>query len=113
MLMRLGNLLNLWRNSRLAWRLLKDIRVPLSAKLVVPLGVLYALSPVDLMPDFFLALGQLDDITVLLLSVMLFLRLCPPDIVREHAEALAGRPRGQNQPKDPKKVIDGEYHILE
>lgn len=95
----------------MAWRLLKDKRVALSSKLIIPLGVLYAFSPIDLMPDFFIALGQLDDITMLLLSVMLFLRLCPPELVREHAENLAGRPRKQS-PEDPNRVIEGDYRII-
>lgn len=112
MFIRFLSLLNLSRNSRLAWRLLKDRRVPLSAKLIVPLGLLYALFPLDLMPDFLIALGQLDDITLLLLSVLLFLKICPPELVREHAEGLAGRTRRQS-PEDPKKVIDGEYRIIE
>ncbi len=113
MLLKLINLLNLSRSGRLVWRLMKDNRVPLSAKIVVPLGVLYAFFPVDLMPDFLLALGQLDDISVLLLSVLMFLRLCPPAIVQEHAERLAGRHREQSSGDPNKKVIDGDYRIIE
>lgn len=110
---RLGMLLNLWRTGRLAWGLMRDGRVPLPAKLVIPGGLLYVLFPVDLLPDFFLALGQLDDLTVLLLSVMLFLRLCPPEVVREHLEG-RGSERGRPEPQGRSgEVIDGDYRILE
>jgi uncharacterized membrane protein YkvA (DUF1232 family) len=45
---------------------------------------------VDLLPDFLPALGQLDDLVVLLLGFKLFLRLCPPDVVQQLVKAIAG-----------------------
>ena len=113
MFTRIAGLLNLWRTGRLVWRLMGDRRVPLSAKLVLPAGLLYALFPLDLLPDFLLALGQLDDLTVLLISMALFLHLCPPHVVMEHLEDLAGRKPQPDREPDPKKVIDGDYRILE
>lgn len=92
---------------------MRDGRISTPAKLIVPSGLLYALFPVDLLPDFLLALGQFDDLTVLFLSVMLFLRVCPPDVVREHMESLSGQRPRQDPPGDSGKVIDGEYRVLE
>jgi len=114
MLGRIGSVLAFWRVFRLAWCLLRDGRVPLRSKLVLPAGLLYMVFPLDLLPDFFPALGQLDDLTVMFLSVLLFVRLCPAQVVREHMESLSGRPR---RPKggegDSGPIIDGEYEILE
>jgi uncharacterized membrane protein YkvA (DUF1232 family) len=70
--------------------LFQDARVSLVAKLV-PLAILaYLILPVDLLPDFLPALGQLDDLVVLLLGLKLFLRLCPPEVVQQHVKAIAG-----------------------
>jgi uncharacterized membrane protein YkvA (DUF1232 family) len=70
--------------------LFQDARVSLLAKLV-PMAILaYLILPVDLLPDFLPALGQLDDLVVLLLGFKLFLRLCPPDVVQQHVKAIAG-----------------------
>jgi uncharacterized membrane protein YkvA (DUF1232 family) len=71
--------------------LFQDTRVSLFAKLV-PLGILaYLIVPVDLLPDVFPVLGQLDDFVVLLLGLRLFLRLCPREVVQEHVKATASR----------------------
>lgn len=114
MLGRVGAIWRLWGMRRLLWRLYKDRRVPLSSKMVVPAAVLYLLFPVDLVPDFLPALGQFDDLTVLLLSLVVFVRLCPQEVVREHLEAMAGRRRPQPGKDGTKgKVIDGQYEILE
>jgi uncharacterized membrane protein YkvA (DUF1232 family) len=73
---------------RLFHRLVKDSRVPARAKLLL-VGVLgYVILPTDLVPDFFPGLGQLDDIAVILGGLKLFLRLCPPEVVREHVRAI-------------------------
>lgn len=71
---------------RLAWELLWDGRVPFVTKLVPLLTVLYLLSPVDLIPDVALGLGQLDDLAILLIGMRLFVDVCPPALVAEHQE---------------------------
>lgn len=69
--------------------LFQDTRVSLIAKLV-PLGSLaYLIVPVDLLPDVFPILGQLDDFVVLLFGLRLFLRLCPRAVVHQHVKAIA------------------------
>jgi uncharacterized membrane protein YkvA (DUF1232 family) len=73
-------------------RLIKDRRVPLTSKLLL-VGILaYVILPADLVPDFLIGFGQLDDLAVILGGLRLFLRLCPPQVVQEHLRAIsAGR----------------------
>lgn len=78
-----------WRKRpTLFWRLLRDGRVPLPAKLVLPGLGLYLLIPLDLIPDFIPIIGYLDDLLVLIVGLWLFLRLCPPEVFQEHIERL-------------------------
>jgi uncharacterized membrane protein YkvA (DUF1232 family) len=73
-------------------RLVKDPRVSLSPKLLLGGILAYVILPTDILPDFLIAVGQLDDLAVILGSLRLFLRLCPPEIVQEHLRAVsAGR----------------------
>ena len=73
-------------------RLIKDARVPLTSKLLL-VGILaYVVLPADPVPDFLFGVGQLDDLAVILGGLRLFLRFCPPQVVREHLRAIsAGR----------------------
>ena len=81
----------LLRQSRLAWRLFRDSRVPGWVKVIPIGGLLYLLSPIDLIPGFALpGIGQVDDLVVLLLAMKAFVDLSPPGIVREHLEQLFG-----------------------
>lgn len=68
---------------QLAWRLFRDSRVSLAVKAIPLLGLLYLIWPVDLLPDLFPALGQLDDIAVILLALNWFIHACPSDVVEE------------------------------
>jgi uncharacterized membrane protein YkvA (DUF1232 family) len=78
-----------WRKRPvLFWRLLRDGRVPLPAKLVLPGIGLYLLIPVDIIPDFIPVLGYLDDLLVLALGLWLFARLSPREVFQEHIESL-------------------------
>jgi membrane protein DedA with SNARE-associated domain/uncharacterized membrane protein YkvA (DUF1232 family) len=73
----------------------RDPRVPWPAKALALLIAAYALSPIDLIPDFIPVLGHLDDVILVPLGVWLFLRLIPGDLLAEHrrrAEASAGQP---------------------
>jgi len=68
----------------------RDPRVPWYAKCVAVLVVAYALSPIDLIPDFIPVIGYLDDLVLLPLGVLLVIRLVPPGIMAEH-RATAGK----------------------
>jgi uncharacterized membrane protein YkvA (DUF1232 family) len=72
----------------------KDRRVPWYAKVVAGCVAAYALSPLDLIPDFIPVLGYLDDIILVPLGIALAIRLIPPDLLEEHrrkAEAQAAQ----------------------
>jgi uncharacterized membrane protein YkvA (DUF1232 family) len=73
---------------RLGFRLLKDKRVGIHAKAVMIAALAYTFIPSDLLPDFLVALGLLDDIIVLLMGYRIFLALCPKDVVAEHAREI-------------------------
>jgi uncharacterized membrane protein YkvA (DUF1232 family) len=62
----------------------RDPRVGWPAKLLVAAIVAYALSPVDLIPDFVPVLGAVDDLLIVPLGIRLALKLIPRAIVDEH-----------------------------
>ena len=67
-----------------------DPKLPLMPKVVIILTVAYALSPIDLIPDFIPVLGYLDDLIILPLLISLSLKLIPVEIMntsREKAES--------------------------
>ena len=61
----------------------RDPRTPWYAKLFVALIVAYALSPVDLIPDFIPVLGYLDDLILLPLGIALAVRMIPKTVMEE------------------------------
>ncbi len=76
---------------RLGWRLLRDPRVSALPKLLVPLGIIYVVSPIDFLPDFLPIIGQVDDISVIGLTLAVIaalVRWSPQHIVAEHAVRL-------------------------
>jgi CubicO group peptidase (beta-lactamase class C family)/uncharacterized membrane protein YkvA (DUF1232 family) len=78
----------------------RDRRTPWYARLLVAGIVAYALSPIDLIPDFVPVLGYLDDIILIPLGLALALRLVPAEVMaeaRERARAGLGgeRPRSR------------------
>jgi uncharacterized membrane protein YkvA (DUF1232 family) len=64
----------------------RDPRVPWYAKAVAACVAAYALSPIDLIPDFIPVLGYLDDVILLPLGIALAIRLIPPALLEEHRE---------------------------
>ncbi|MGE5141650.1 MAG: YkvA family protein, partial [Rudaea sp.] len=103
-----GTLAQLVRTAQLVWRLLLDPRVPILYKLIVPLVVIYVLSPLDLIPDLIPIAGQLDDVGVIFFGLRFFIQVCPPDVVMEHRRALAG---GSNTPRE--EYVDGTYRVVD
>ena len=80
------------------WFCSRDARTPLAAKILAALVVAYALSPIDLIPDFIPVLGYLDDLVLVPAGVFLAIRLIPAEVLadaRGKADArLEGRPTG-------------------
>lgn len=69
---------------------LKDKETPLPAKLLAGITVVYALSPIDLMPDFIPVLGYLDDVILLPALVALTIKLIPKEVLEQCREASEG-----------------------
>jgi len=74
-------------------RLIKDPRVSVSPKLVLAGILAYVILPADLLPDFLIGVGQLDDLAVILGGLKLFLGLCPSNVVQEHLRAISAGAR--------------------
>jgi len=77
------------------WLAARDSRVPAIAKVVAGIVAAYALSPIDLIPDFIPVLGYLDDLVIVPLGIMLVIRLIPAALfaeLRDKADAVTARP---------------------
>ncbi len=76
---------------KLILRLVRDRRVSFWLKIIPVAGVVYLISPIQLIPDILLpVIGEVDDVAILWITNALFLELCPPAVVREHVKALIG-----------------------
>ena len=62
---------------------LRDKRTPIIAKVIAAITVGYALSPVDLIPDFVPVLGYLDDVILLPALIALTIRLIPAEVFEQ------------------------------
>lgn len=66
------------------WIAARDRRTPWYAKAVAAVVAAYALSPVDLIPDFIPVLGYVDDLILAPLGILLAVRLVPPDLMEAY-----------------------------
>ena len=64
----------------------RDPRVPWYVKALAVAVAAYALSPIDLIPDFIPVVGYLDDLIIVPLGILLVVWLIPPAIMNEHRE---------------------------
>jgi uncharacterized membrane protein YkvA (DUF1232 family) len=93
-----SNLVQIIQTFRLAIRLFFSNKVPLWTKIVPILALVYLVFPLDFLPDIIPGLGQVDDLTILLLFTWVFLQLVPQQVVSEL--------RGDGN------VVDGEYRVV-
>jgi uncharacterized membrane protein YkvA (DUF1232 family) len=75
----------------------RDPRLPWQARVLAILVLAYALSPIDLIPDFIPVLGYLDDLVLVPLGIWAVLRLIPPDVMAE-ARARAAQALDERAP---------------
>ncbi|MFC1908760.1 YkvA family protein [Chloroflexota bacterium] len=71
---------------------LRDVRVPWYVKVFLVVIVAYALSPIDLIPDFIPVLGYLDDLILLPAGIYLVLRMIPREVLEECRQKVVSEP---------------------
>lgn len=77
------------------WLAARDRRVPVMAKTNAAITAAYALSPIDLIPDFLPVVGYLDDLLIVPLGIWLAVRIIPTAIfadLRTQAAQIVNRP---------------------
>jgi len=77
-----------WQQIRLVFYLIKDRDVPIYLKALPFLGVAYMLFPIDIITDFVPVLGQLDDLTLLLIGAKVFIEMAPPQVVARYMDQM-------------------------
>lgn len=97
------NHLNFLQRAQLAWGLFNDERVSPWVKRIGPVAIIaYVVSPIDIIPDFFLGPGQIDDLGIIALGMMLLVRmlvgLAPAEVVAEHIARVTGNSHRQEGP---------------
>lgn len=97
------------RFARLVWRLSFDKRVPLVLRLLLPLALVYAVSPIDIVKDTVPVLGRFDDLIFIALALLLLVKLSPKAVLDEHNGAAppSGRPESKG------KVVDGSGRVID
>jgi len=74
----------------------KDPRVPWYAKVLMALTIGYAISPIDLIPDFIPVLGQLDDLIIVPAGIALAIKTVPKNVMEDY------RRKARDEPIDTK-----------
>jgi uncharacterized membrane protein YkvA (DUF1232 family) len=77
------------RDVHALWLAARDPRTPWYARAFALAVAAYALSPIDLIPDFVPVLGYLDEVILLPPAILLAIRLVPPEVMAEHRAAAA------------------------
>ncbi len=97
-----------YRNIVLVWRLLRDPRVPLFLKFIIPMAGFSVLWPLDLVKDFIPIFGRVDDLLALIIGLIVFVKLSPSRIAQEHRQNIWGTGR-----KEQGDVTEAEYKVLQ
>jgi len=78
----------IWQQVRLVYYLLRDPEVPFYLKFLPLVAFVYLLIPFDFLPDVVPVVGQLDDLTLLLVGAKVFIELSPQSAVARHMQAI-------------------------
>lgn len=88
MLLRLGSRLRAAaRHLQVAWHAWCNPAMTWHGKLVLVGMAVYVLSPIDIVPDWIPLLGWVDDLVLIGIVLPLFMKLLPPDVLRQAQQA--------------------------
>jgi uncharacterized membrane protein YkvA (DUF1232 family) len=71
---------------------MKDSRVPWYAKVLMALTIGYAISPIDLIPDFIPVIGQIDDLIIVPAGIALVIKMMPKTVMEEYRRKALAEP---------------------
>ncbi len=99
------------RYLKLIWKLSFDRRVNIILRSLIPLALIYIVSPFDLVRDRLPIIGRIDDLLVFGMAALFLIKLSPKHVVDEHLgrEPISDRP----EDRDPSKVVDGSARIVD
>jgi uncharacterized membrane protein YkvA (DUF1232 family) len=83
------------RDAKVLWIAARDPRTPRKAKVMMGLVATYALSPIDIIPDFVPLIGWLDDFIIVPIGIRYAMKLIPKDLLAEF------RAQAENNPSVP------------
>ena len=75
---------------KLLGRIVRDRRVPVRAKAFAGAVLVYVISPIDLIPDFVIGFGKLDDLILSAVAIQHLIESAGPEIVAEHWDGSEG-----------------------
>ncbi len=112
--------LPLHRRAWLTWRLYRDPRVSPGLKRAITVGAFaYVVSPIDVLPDLLLGIGQVDDLGILVGLVFLLsnllVKFAPEDVLSSYLDGTYRDTRGEateaRQPTDDDADIDVPFRV--
>ncbi len=120
---KIGLFTSVLNQLRLVLKLMSDRRVPGLVKLLPMGAVLYLLSPIDLIPDVIVGLGQLDDLGVLILGINALINMAPQYVVQELRNEISGAYQAHktdstdntdsaSSPHASGETVDGSYRVV-
>jgi len=86
----------MWRQLVLLQRAVSSPRVPRSAKIIAGAVLIYAASPIDLIPDFIPVVGYLDDLILVPIGAWLAFRLIAPEVL-DQLRSVSANPSGETR----------------
>lgn len=93
------------------WPLMRDPKIPFWAKAAIPaIAAAYVISPVDLIPDFLLGVGQIDDIGVILLAATASVAFLQRFFANQEAEPEPARVR-TDEPRNSTGIFEADYWV--
>ena len=81
------------------WLALRAKRLPFASKIIAFVMIAYALSPIDLIPDFIPVIGLLDEVLLIPVFLGLLFTITPKQITREYSRLATAYIREQPKPK--------------
>jgi uncharacterized membrane protein YkvA (DUF1232 family) len=93
------------------WPLMRDPKIPFWAKAAIPAAAAaYVISPIDLVPDFLLGVGQIDDIGVILLAASATVALLQKHFANQELEPAPARARS-TEPQNASNIYEARYRV--